>query len=241
MADKEQVQKIVTRYQKILSVISKYEQYGQKPKFVLVTKNRPIELIMSVLKEIKKPILGENRVSEALEKMEKINPNNVTWHFIGHLQRNKIRKIGDKFSLIQSISDIPLADELQKRAAKNDIQVNCLLQIDICEDGTKFGFPAKKDYLKGLIHDLNAKTHLKIQGLMTIAPFISSDKTRPYFKRMRSIFDALADKCESLDNVEMKILSMGMSNDYITALEEGSTMIRIGSAVFNDSHLNPKT
>ncbi|MHA1542623.1 MAG: hypothetical protein ACTSQH_06580, partial [Candidatus Hodarchaeales archaeon] len=75
MVDKEEVQKIVTRYQKILAVISKYEQYGQKPKLVLVTKNRPIELIMSVLKEIKGPILGENRVSEALEKMEKINPN----------------------------------------------------------------------------------------------------------------------------------------------------------------------
>lgn len=241
MTDREQVQKIVARYQKIHSVISKYEQNGQKPKFVLVTKNRSIELIMSVLKEIKRPILGENRISEALEKMEKINPNKVTWHFIGHLQRNKIRKINNKFSLIQSISDIPIADELQKRAARDDININCLLQIDICEDGTKFGFPAKIDFLKGLIQDLNARSHLKIQGLMTIAPFISSDKTRPYFRRMRSIFDALADKCESLENVEMKILSMGMSNDYITALEEGSTMIRIGSAVFNDSHSNPKT
>lgn len=241
MIDREQVQIIVTRYQKILSVLSKYNQYGQKPELVLVTKNRPIELIVSVLKEIEKPILGENRVSEALEKIEKINPNKVSWHFIGHLQRNKVRKIGDKFSLIQSISDIPLADELQKRAAKNDIQVNCLLQIDICEDGTKFGFPAKEDYLKGLIQELNAKSNLKIQGLMTIAPFISSDKTRPYFRRMRSIFDTLTNKCDSLENVEMKILSMGMSNDYITALEEGSTMIRIGSAVFNDSYSNLKT
>ncbi len=241
MEDRDQIQKIVTRYQKIHSVISKYEQGGQKPKLVLVTKNRSIELIMSVLKEIKRPILGENRVSEALEKMEKINSNNVTWHFIGHLQRNKIRKICNKFSLIQSISDIPIADELQKRAVRNDINVNCLLQIDICEDGTKFGFPAKIDFLKGLIQDLNARSNLKIQGLMTIAPFISSEKTRPYFRRMRSIFDALADKCESLENVEMKILSMGMSNDYIIALEEGSTMIRIGSAVFNDSHSNPKT
>ena len=109
------------------------------------------------------------------------------------------------------------------------------------ESLTEVSYKGTKDYLIGLIQDLNAKSHLKIQGLMTIAPFISSDKTRPYFRRMRSIFDALADKCESLDNVEMKILSMGMSNDYITALEEGSTMIRIGSAVFNDSHSNPKT
>ena len=237
MIDKEQVQKIVDRYHKILSVISKYDQNGQKPEMVLVTKNRSIELIMSILNEIENPILGENRVKEALEKIENIKTSNATWHFIGHLQRNKIRKIGDKFSLIHSITDIPLIDEIQKRAARNNLQVHGLLQIDICEDGTKFGFPAKIDYLKGLIQDINKRSNLKIHGLMTIAPFIASEETRPYFKRMRSIFDTLGDDCESLDNIEMKILSMGMSNDYITALEEGSTMIRIGSAVFNDSHL----
>lgn len=241
MTGKEHVQKIVKRYQKILSVLSKYEYHGQKPEIVLVTKNRPIELVKSLLKEIPKPILGENRVSEALAKMEKIYPDDVTWHFIGHLQRNKVKKIGDKFSLIQSISNIPLADELQKRSARIAKPLNCLIQIDICEDGKKSGFPANVDYLKSVIQDLNSRSHLKIQGLMTIAPFISPDETRPYFKRMRSIFDTLADICEPLTNVEMKILSMGMSNDYIVALEEGSTMIRIGSAVFNDSHSNPKT
>ena len=241
MIDKEQVQNVVERYQKILSIISKYKTDGQKPELVLVTKNRSVELIMSVLNEIKNPILGENRVAEALDKIKKINSHNVTWHFIGHLQRNKVRKIGDKFSLIQSIADMPLVDELQKRAAINNLKVKCLLQIDICEDGTKFGFPAEIDYLKGLLQEINRRPNLKIQGLMTIAPFISSDKTRPYFRRMKSIFDSLADLCEPLDNIEMKTLSMGMSNDYITALEEGSTMIRIGSAVFNNSLLSPKT
>jgi len=241
LTGKEHVQKIVKRYQNILSVLSKYEQNGQKPELVLVTKSRPIELVMSLLKEIPKPILGENRVSEALAKIENIHSNDAKWHFIGHLQRNKVKKIGDKFSLIQSISDIPLADELQKRAARIGKPINCLLQIDICEDGTKFGFPAKIDYLKGVIQNLNSRSHLKIQGLMTIAPFISPAETRPYFRRMRSIFDSLADKCEHLANVEMKILSMGMSNDYIIALMEGSTMVRIGSAVFNDTISNPKT
>ncbi|MCK4848017.1 MAG: YggS family pyridoxal phosphate-dependent enzyme [Candidatus Heimdallarchaeota archaeon] len=241
MTGKEHVQKIVKRYQKTLSVLSRYEKNGQRPELVLVTKNRPLELVMSVLKEIPKPILGENRVSEALAKMEKIDPNYATWHFIGHVQRNKVKRIGDKFSLIQSISNIPLADEIQKRAVKIDKPINCLLQIDICEDGTKFGFPAKKEYLKSVIQDLNSRSHLKIQGLMTIAPFVSPDETRPYFRRMRSIFDTLADTCEPLTNVEMKILSMGMSNDYIIALEEGSTMIRIGSAIFNDTNSNPKT
>jgi len=172
--------------------------------------------------------------------MEKIDPNDATWHFIGNLQRNKVKKIGDRFSLIQSTSNIPLADELQKRAARIDKPINCLLQIDICEDGTKSGFPANIDYLKRLIHDLNSRSHIKILGLMTIAPFIAPEETRPYFRRMRSIFDTLADRCEPLSNVEMKILSMGMSNDYIIALEEGSTMIRIGSAVFNGTDSNPK-
>ena len=241
MTGKEHVQKIAKRYQKILSVLSEYEHQGQKPELVLVTKNRPLELVKSLLKEIKNPILGENRVSEALSKMEKINPNDATWHFIGHLQRNKVKKIVNKFSLIQSISNIPLVDELQKRAAAIDKPINCLLEIDICEDGTKSGFLANVDYLKNVIQELNSRPYLKIHGLMTIAPFISPDETRPYFRRMRSIFDTLADNCEPLTNVEMKILSMGMSNDYIIALEEGSTMIRIGSAVFNDTYSNPKT
>jgi len=241
LSGKERVQKIANRYHKILSVLSEYDHHGQNPELVLVTKNQPLELVQSLLKEIQNPILGENRVSEALTKMEKINPNDATWHFIGHLQRNKVRKIGNKFSLIQSISNIPLADELQKRAATIDEPINCLLEIDICEDGKKTGFLANIDYLKNVIQELNSRSYLKIQGLMTIAPFISTDETRPYFRKMRSIFDSLADNCESLTNVEMKILSMGMSNDYIIALEEGSTMVRIGSAVFNDTYSNPKT
>ena len=241
MTGEEHVQKIVKRYQKILSHLSKYEHQGQKPEIVLVTKNRPVELVKSLLKEIPVPILGENRVSEALNKIEKIDPSEATWHFIGNLQRNKVRKIRDRFSLIQSISNIPLADELQKRAARIGKPINCLLQIDICEDGRKSGFPANIDFLMRVIHDLNSRSHLKILGLMTIAPFISPDETRPYFRRMRTIFDSLADKCEPLSNVEMKILSMGMSNDYIIALEEGSTMIRIGSAVFNGTDSNPKS
>ena len=113
---------------------------------------------------------------------------------------------------------------------------NCLLEIDICGDGTKLGFPPDEGILTEMIYELSAMSHINIRGLMTIAPFIPAEETRPYFQRMRSLFEKLKDECFGLKNVEMEILSMGMSNDYTVALEEGATMIRIGTAIFQEEN-----
>jgi pyridoxal phosphate enzyme (YggS family) len=228
------VQRIITRYQNLLSQVSQYTKDGKHPEIVIVTKNRPASIITELLKYIKSPIFGENRVLEALSKIETCNYPIVDWHFIGHLQRNKVKRTLGKFSLIHSLSDLKLAHEIQKRASHTDLTISCLMQIDISEDGTKYGFPPDKDYLVEVITELSTMSQLQISGLMTIAPFVSPEETRPYFKRMRELFNLLDRQCSNLGNIKMEKLSMGMSNDYIVALEEGSNMIRIGSAIFED-------
>jgi uncharacterized pyridoxal phosphate-containing UPF0001 family protein len=130
------------------------------------------------------------------------------------------------------LSSVPLAEEIEKRAKLREKKVNCLVQIDICEDGTKFGFPPDVSVLKELLSQFSILNNIRIKGLMTIAPYMTPEETRPYFKRMSSLFDTLRTSCIKYQNISMDILSMGMSNDYIIALEEGSTMIRLGSAIF---------
>ncbi|MHA2168287.1 MAG: YggS family pyridoxal phosphate-dependent enzyme [Candidatus Hodarchaeales archaeon] len=223
---------IVSRYTKILSQITRFTKNNQRPEVVVVTKNQSDSLIKQFLESVKHPVLGENRVGEALSKIESFRDYNPTWHYIGHLQRNKVKKIIGKFSLIQSLSSVPLAEEIEKRAKLQEKKVNCLVQIDICEDGTKFGFPPEVSVLKELLSQFSNLNNIRIRGLMTIAPYVTPEETRPYFKRMSSLFDTLRTSCIKYKNISMDILSMGMSNDYIIALEEGSTMIRVGSAIF---------
>jgi pyridoxal phosphate enzyme (YggS family) len=228
---------IVTKYQNILASLSQFTKKGHQPKLVLVTKNQPVELISKLGGVLNRPIFGENRVSEALPKISQCEESNITWHFIGHLQRNKVKRVIGKFSLIQSLTSIRLAREIEKRASHAELSVNCLLEIDICEDGSKHGFPPNMDLLSDAIQDLSTMPHINIKGLMTIAPFIPPEETRPYFRKMRSIFEELKEKHKDGLNVEMEILSMGMSNDYIVALEEGATMIRVGSAIFQEENV----
>ena len=230
------LQQIVTRYQNIISLLPQFTREDQQPKLILVTKNQPVELIMNLVDVLNHPIFGENRVSEALPKIVRCGDSNVTWHYIGYLQRNKVKRVVGKFSLIQSLTDIRLAREIEKRASRAEISVNCLLEIDICKDGTKHGFSPDRNSLTDIIQELSIMPHINIKGLMTIAPFIPSEETRPYFKKMRSLFDLLKEECDGFKSVEMEILSMGMSNDYIVALEEGATMIRIGSAIFQEEN-----
>ncbi len=223
---------IVSRYNKILSQIIRFTKNNHRPKIVVVTKNRSNSLIKQFLESVDDPILGENRVREALPKIEFFRDYNPSWHFIGHLQRNKVKKIIGKCSLIHSLSSVPLAKEIEKRAKLRDEAVNCLIQIDICEDGTKFGFPPNISTLIELLKQFSAFEHIRITGLMTIAPFVPAEETRPYFKKMASLFNSLKTHCTNYKTISMDNLSMGMSNDYIVALEEGSTMIRLGSAIF---------
>lgn len=232
MLEESRIQNIVHNYQNVLSLASKYSQAGTKPKIVVVTKNQPTDLILEVSRRIKNPIFGENRIQEALPKIEFCGTSNISWHFIGYLQRNKVKKVLSKFSMIESVDRIKLAKEIEKWASKMEMIVNCLLQVDISQDSSKFGLYPSEETIKEFLDETSSLSHLKINGLMTIAPYVPSEKTRVYFQRMRNLYENLKTDKSLPSNVEMKILSMGMSNDYSIALEEGSNCIRLGTAIF---------
>lgn len=232
MPEESRIQNIVQNYQNILSLTLKYNQAGTKPKIVIVTKNQPANLILEVSRKIINPIFGENRIQEALPKIEFCGTSNISWHFIGYLQRNKVKKVLSKFLMIESLDRIKLAKEIEKWASKMEMIVNCLLQVDICQDSSKFGVYPSEEKIKEFLNETSSLSHLKINGLMTIAPYVPSEKTRVYFQRMRNLYENLKTDKSLPSNVEMKILSMGMSNDYSIALEEGSNCIRLGTAIF---------
>ncbi len=226
------VQKIVQNYKNVLSIIEKYKNDVNKPKLVIVTKKQPANLLLEVSKKITNPIFGENKVQEALPKISLCGNTNITWHFIGYLQRNKAKKVLLNFSLIESLDRLELALEIEKWAIKLNLIAKCLLQIDICQDGSKYGIYPSVEAIKEFLTEISAFTNVKIQGLMTIAPYVPPEETRIYFRRMGDLFEKVKRDISLPQNVNMEILSMGMSNDYLIALEEGSNCIRLGTAIF---------
>lgn len=173
---------------------------------------------------------GENKVQEFLSKYENL-PKDIRWHFIGHLQTNKIKKIIDKVELIHSLDSLTLADALEKEASKKSLEVKALIELNIANEDTKFGFTEKEFYEN--LERFSKYRHLKILGLMTVAPFVSdSEENREIFARMKKIFVDIRTK--RIDNIIMKFLSMGMSNDYQIAIEEGANIIRLGTSLFGE-------
>lgn len=172
--------------------------------------------------------LGENKVQEIVDKYDLVSKN-VKWHLIGHLQTNKVKYIIDKVELIHSVDSMKLAEEINKRAEKNNLIKDVLVQINVAEEDTKFGIRIEEavDFVKSI----SGFDNIRIMGLMTIAPYdIDPEKVRPVFRQLKEKFSELAQM--NLSNTNMKYLSMGMSNDYGVAIEEGSNMIRIGTAIF---------
>lgn len=174
--------------------------------------------------------IGENKVQEIMEKYDKINYD-PKWHLIGHLQRNKVKYIIDKVDLIHSLDSLRLAKEIDKRAKKVNRIMNLLIQVNISNDDAKFGI--SHDEIDGFIKEVSMLENIKIEGLMTIVPYVDdTEKVRPYFRKMKEIFDDL--KTCSYDNVSMEYLSMGMTNDYLVAIEEGANMVRVGTGIFGE-------
>ncbi|MBQ3281472.1 MAG: YggS family pyridoxal phosphate-dependent enzyme [Eubacterium sp.] len=168
--------------------------------------------------------IGENKVQEVLAKYDSVRP--VRWHLIGHLQTNKVRQIIDKVVMIQSVDSLHLAKEIEKRAAQAGITMDVLIQVDPAEQETKFGVdPSELDDLIGSI--AGECPHVNVKGLMAIAPFVEDpEDARPFFREVKKIYDRCREK------TDMSVLSMGMTNDFRVAVEEGSTMVRVGTAIF---------
>lgn len=168
---------------------------------------------------------GENRVQEALPKI-KLLPDALRWHFIGHLQTNKVRDVLPFFDLIHSLDSLKLAGVIQREGEKQNKKVNALLQVNIGSEESKFGF-SYQEVLPAL-EEMAGYKNVKILGLMGIAPFFPDpEQTRPYFRRLYELFIRI-----KVQGVEMKYLSMGMTNDFEVAIEEGANMVRLGTALF---------
>ncbi len=172
---------------------------------------------------------GENRVQEFVEKTECIT-RPVKWHFIGHLQTNKVKYVWDKIHLLHSLDSIKLAETIDTQVKQHNSSMDALIQVNISKESTKSGI--YQDEVNGFIEDLSKLDGVKIKGLMTMAPF-TDDETiiRKTFSGLKQLFDKLAGE-DLPSNIEMRYISMGMSGDYKLALQEGSNMIRIGSGIF---------
>lgn len=172
--------------------------------------------------------IGENKVQEIMDKYEDLKDiSNI--HLIGHLQSNKVKYIIDKVKLIHSVDSLSLMKEINKRANKAGIDVNVLIQVNVADEDSKFGI--KMEEVEDLVINASQFDNIRIKGLMTIAPFAENpEDVRLVFRALKEKYDELANK--EYKNVEMKYLSMGMTNDYHVALEEGSNMIRVGTGIF---------
>ncbi len=173
--------------------------------------------------------LGENRVQELIKKYDELSDLDVKCHMIGHLQKNKVKYIIDKTVLIHSVESLSLAEEINKRAEKNNLIANVLIELNIGEEESKFGINEENVY--DFITSMEQFENIKVLGLMTVAPFCENpEDVRWVFKKMKNIYDKISTM--NLRNTEMNYLSMGMTNDYEIAIGEGSNIIRIGTAIF---------
>lgn len=209
---------------------------GRKPEdvtLIAVSKTKPAEDIL-VLYNHGVRDFGENKVQELTEKYEQL-PKDIRWHLIGHLQTNKVKYIVDKVHLIHSVDSVKLAEQIEKEAAKKDVIVNILVQVNVANEDTKFGLDAEET-LKN-VETISKFSHIRIKGLMTIAPFVENgEENRKYFNNLKQLSVDIQKK--NIDNVSMDFLSMGMSGDYETAIEEGATLVRVGTSIFGMRNYN---
>ena len=201
---------------------------GDTVEIIAVTKTVDVDRIKEAI-DLGLNNIGENRVQELIKKYD-ILGKGPDYHMIGHLQSNKVKYIIDKVKLIHSLDRISLAKELNKRAKSLNIHANALIQVNVAEEETKFGLKIEEVIL--FIENIVAKfENIRIKGLMTIAPFAENpEDVRWVFRSLRQLRDKIAN--EKYPNVDMDILSMGMTNDYKIAIEEGANMIRIGTGLF---------
>ena len=200
---------------------------------IAVSKTTPVEMLSEIYSEGIREF-GENKVQEMCEKYEVMNKD-IHWHMIGHLQTNKVKYIVDKATLIHSVDSLHLAKEIQKQAVKKDVICHILIEVNIAEEDSKFGI--KKEDTIELVREISKLDHIKIDGLMTIAPYVSDpEDNRIYFRGIKDLSVDIDN--ENIDNVNMDILSMGMTGDYTVAIEEGATHIRVGTGIFGERNYN---
>ena len=194
---------------------------------IAVSKTKPIELLREAYDGGTREF-GENRVQELLSKIP-LMPSDVRWHLIGHLQTNKVRQVIGKTCLIHSVDSLKLAGEIEKESKRQDVVTDILLEVNVAREESKFGFLLEE--VEEALKTIGGFPHVRVRGIMTVAPFVEdAEKNRAVF---RKLYDFYVDmKTKNIDNGSMTILSMGMTGDFGVAVEEGATMVRVGTGIF---------
>ena len=202
---------------------------------IAVSKTKPVELLQEAYDAGVRDF-GENKVQEICDKYDRL-PSDIRWHMIGHLQRNKVKYIIDKVCMIHSVDSYRLAEEINIHAKKHKLVMPVLIEVNIAQEQTKFG--VSKDDAMQLIEEAAHLDSIQIQGLMAVAPYVeNAEENRKYFQELAKL--AVDIRAKNIDNVVMRVLSMGMTGDYAVAIEEGAAMVRVGTGIFGERDYRKK-
>lgn len=200
---------------------------------IAVSKTKPVSMLQEIY-DLGIREFGENKVQELVDKYDQL-PSDIHWHLIGHLQRNKVKYIVDKVAMIHSVDSVRLAETIEKEAAKKDCTVDILLEVNVAGEESKFGL--KPEEVLETVEAIAGFSHINVKGLMTIAPFVDDpEENRMHFQKLKQLVVDINAK--NIDNINVNVLSMGMTNDYSVAIEEGATFIRVGTGIFGERNYN---
>ena len=221
---KDQLQEVEKRIQ---AACDRAGRKREEVTLIAVSKTKPVETLQEAY-DLGVRIFGENKVQELTAKYEAL-PKDIHWHMIGHLQTNKVKYIIDKAELIHSVDSLKLAETIEKEAAKHDLIADILVEVNVAEEESKFGM--KMEEVIPFVEKVSAFPHVRVRGLMTIAPFVEDpEENRSIFADLHKLYIDIKKKNHDRDTVS--VLSMGMTNDYEVAIEEGATMVRVGTGIF---------
>lgn len=214
---------------RIQEAVKRAKRASDEVLLIAVSKTKPVSMLMEAYDQGCRDF-GENKVQELVNKYETM-PKDIRWHMIGHLQRNKVKYIVDKVVLIHSVDSLKLAEEISREAVKKQVQVSILIEVNIAGEDSKFGVSGKET--EQLIRQIAPLPGIHIEGLMTIAPYVENpEENRQYFAQLKQLSVDITSK--NIDNVNMNVLSMGMTGDYTVAIEEGATCVRVGTGIFGE-------
>lgn len=215
-------------------IASAAKRAGRNPDDILllaVSKTKPVEVIREAV-DCGLTALGENKVQEIMDKFEPMGKG-IHWHLIGHLQTNKVKYIIDKVDMIHSVESLRLAQEIDKRAAAAQVKMDILVEVNMAGEESKFG--VRPEDTEAFLRELAKFDNVCVRGLMTVAPFVNDpEENRVYFRKMRELLVDMNAK--KIDNISMDVLSMGMTGDYEVAIEEGATIVRVGTGIFGERY-----
>lgn len=215
--------------EKIVKACERSGRPREEVTLIAVSKTKPVEMIEEAMRSGIR-IFGENKVQEIIKK-EAVLPNDIDWHLIGHLQRNKVRQIAGKVAMIHSVDSLRLAEQIQKEYEKINETAKILVEVNVAREESKFGLMPEET--EKVVREIAKMPNITVCGLMTIAPYVENpEDNRVHFQNLRKLLVDINAK--NIDNISMRELSMGMTGDYEIAIEEGATFVRVGTGIFGE-------